>query len=36
MKYKRRIERLNARQRTFDNIPKAIQESYTRPGSLNK
>jgi len=36
MKYKARIKNLEARRRFWDSLPRNVQESTTRPGSLNK
>lgn len=36
MKMKHRKERLLARQKFYDNLSKADQAAYTKPGSLNK
>ena len=36
MKYKAKLKTLEARRKSFDNLPKSIQEAYTRPGSQHK
>ena len=36
MKYKRRLERLQARIKAWESYPKNPSGSYTRPGSRNK
>lgn len=36
MKYKNRQKRLQARIKWYENLPKAIQGGYTKPGSQKK
>lgn len=36
MKYKKRLQRLEARQKQWDSFPKSVQTATTRPGSKNK
>ena len=36
MKYRKRIERLEARQRYYDSQSQSYKSENTRPGSLNK
>lgn len=36
MKYKHKLEKLEARRKQFDSFPKDVQESLNRPGSEKK
>ena len=36
MKYKHRLERLQARIRQWESFPRDVQSATTRPGSKNK